>query len=346
MIKASVLGATGYAGQEIVRILSMHPQVEIAGLGSQSYAGQSYSYVYPHFRNILDKTCKSPQDPEVIADADVVFLALPHGLSSSLAEEILQQGKKVIDLGADFRLNSQKTYQAWYKAEPPSQELLQKAVYGISELNRDRIKVSSLIANPGCYPTSIILGLAPLLREKIIDTQFIIIDSKSGVSGAGRKVALGSHYSEVNEDLKVYGLPRHRHTPEIEQELSLLGEEDIKVSFTPHLIPMTRGMLSTIYTKPKAAIKINEVIKLYQDFYHHEPFIRVLPEGEYPHTKYVLSTNCCDIGLNWDERTGRLIIITVIDNLVKGAAGQAVQNMNMMFGLEEDIGLNKIAVYP
>lgn len=346
MIKASVLGATGYAGQEIIRILTVHPQVEITGLGSHSYEGQIYSNVYPHFRNILDKKCKSPQDPEVIDKADVVFLALPHGLSSSLAENILIQGKIVIDLGADFRLKSPETYQAWYKAEPPSQELLQKAVYGLTELNRGEIKGARLLANPGCYPTSIILGLAPLLKEKIIDPQFIIIDSKSGVSGAGRKVALGSHYSEANEDLKVYGLPRHRHTPEIEQELSLLGEEEIKVSFTPHLIPMTRGMLSTIYTRPKDSNKVKEIRQLYQDFYHGEPFIRVLPEGQYPHTKYVLSTNLCDIGLSWDERTGRLIIITAIDNLVKGAAGQAIQNMNIMWGLAEDTGLNKIAVYP
>lgn len=346
MIKVSILGATGYTGLELVRILYQHPQVEIVGLGTQSYAGQPFDSVYPHFRGFLNQVCKNISDPDLIDQADVIFLALPHGHSTSLVEAILNKGKKVIDLGADFRLNSPETYQKWYKAVGPSQELLQKAVYGLPELNREEIKKAQLIANPGCYPTTVILGLAPLLKEKLIDLTHIIVDSKSGTSGAGRGLRVPSLYCEVNENFKAYGFPAHRHTPEIEQELSFLAHQEIKITFTPHLIPMTRGMLSTIYTKLNSSISIQELASIYQKQYDNEKFIRVLPEGEYPQTKWVSGTNFCDLGLSLDESTGRLVVISAIDNLVKGASGQAVQNMNIMCGIDESCALTRIALFP
>ncbi|MDD4665813.1 MAG: N-acetyl-gamma-glutamyl-phosphate reductase [Clostridia bacterium] len=345
MIKVSVLGATGYTGQELVRMLAQHPEVEVVGLGTQSYANQAYADVYPHFRQIVDLTCREANDPALIEQADVVFLALPHGLSVPYAEKCLAQGKKVVDLGADFRLKNPEVYRAWYKKTGPAAELLQQAVYGLPEINRELIKKTKLVANPGCYPTTAILALYPLLKEKLLDPSFLIIDSKSGVSGAGRSLKVGSLYSEVNEDFKVYGLPHHRHAPEIEQELSAAAGEEIKVSFTPHLVPLTRGMMSTIYTRPLTA-EADKIKEVYQEYYSEEPFIRIYPQGEYPHTKWVQGTNFCDLGFSLDLRTGRLIIISVIDNLTKGASGQAIQNMNLMCGFEETLGLPKVALFP
>ncbi len=346
MIKVSILGSTGYAGQELVKMLVRHPEAEIVGLGSQSYIKQPFSKVYPLFRGILDMECQGISDNDLIEKADIIFLALPHGMSVPLVENVLKQGKKVIDLGADFRLQSPAVYSDWYKTAGPTPAQLAEAVYGLPELKREPIKKTKLVANPGCYPTTVLLGLAPLLKKKIINTNHIIIDSKSGVSGAGRGLAVSSLYSEVNEDLKVYGLPRHRHTPEIEQELSRLGQKDIRVTFTPHLVPMTRGMLSAIYTIPVKPVTQEEIQTVYEEFYRDEAFIRIFPKGEFPHTKWVLGTNFCDIGLNLDDRTGKLTIISVIDNLIKGASGQAIQNMNIMFGLAENAGLQKIALYP
>lgn len=346
MIKVSVLGATGYTGQELIRMLCRHSQVEIVGLGTQNYAGKPFSEIYPHFYGVVDDLCTNIDDVELIDKADAVFLALPHGLSVPYVEAVIKKGKRVIDLGADFRLKSPAIYADWYKNTGPAPEILAKAVYGLPELYREEIRKADVLANPGCYPTTAILGLAPLLENKLIDPGFIVIDSKSGVSGAGRGLVVTSLFSEVDNNFKAYGLPNHRHTPEIEQELSILAESDIKVSFTPHLIPMVRGMLSTIYTIPCANTNMAEIHKAYKEFYCEEPFVRVLPQGVYPNTKWVLGTNYCDIGLSWDERTGRLIVISAIDNLVKGASGQAVQNMNIMFGLNEDLGLNKVAIYP
>ncbi|QNB47489.1 N-acetyl-gamma-glutamyl-phosphate reductase [Thermanaerosceptrum fracticalcis] len=346
MIKVSILGATGYTGQELARMLCQHPQVEIVGLGTQNYVEQSFAHVYPNFRGVLELPCKGIYDPELITKADVIFLALPHGFSAPLVEKIIEQGKRVIDLGADFRLKSPEIYAEWYKTVGPTKEQLAKAVYGLPEINREKIKTATVIANPGCYPTTIILGLAPLLKQKIIDKNFIIIDSKSGVSGAGRSLNLTSLFCEVNEDFKAYGLPRHRHTPEIEQELGTVAGEEIQVTFTPHLLPMSRGMLSTIYAVLKEPLGFAEIEQLYKEFYKDEPFIRIQPRGEFPHTKWVLGTNYCDIGINVDERTGRITIISVIDNLVKGASGQALQNMNIMYGLDETLGLTRVALYP
>lgn len=346
MVKVSILGATGYTGQELARMLSQHPQAEIVGLGSQSYVDQPFSQVYPHFRGVLDMSCQGINNPKLIEEADVVFLALPHGLSVPLVQNALKKGKRVIDLGADFRLRSPEEYTQWYNKVGPDNELLKNAVYGLVELKRFAIKNASIIANPGCYPTTILLGMAPLLKGGLIDPNMIIIDSKSGVSGAGRSAVVASLYSEANENFKAYGLPKHRHTPEIEQELSLLGGQDIKVSFTPHLLPMTRGMLSTIYTIILDEAKGRVIHDIYRKYYEGDSFIRILPEGELPQTKWVLGTNYCDIGLSWDERTNRLTVISVIDNLIKGASGQAIQNMNVMCDLEEGLGLSRIAMYP
>lgn len=346
MIKASILGATGYTGQELVKMLYQHQNVEIVGLGTQNYANKPYSQVYPQFYGIVDIVCREIDDPRLIEEADVIFLALPHGLSVPYVEAAVKNNKKVIDLGADFRLKSPEEYTKWYKKQGPTGDILVNAVYGLPEINRDDIKKASVVANPGCYPTTAILGLAPLLSNKLINTDTIIIDSKSGVSGAGRSLAVGSLFSEVDNDFKAYGLPHHRHTPEIEQELSLLAEKDVRVTFTPHLLPMTRGMLSTIYTTPRTKINLTEILQVYRKFYQNEPFIRILASEQYPHTKWVLGTNMCDIGLCWDDRTGRLLVISVIDNLVKGASGQAIQNMNIMFGQEESWGLNRLALYP
>lgn len=345
MIKVSVIGATGYTGQELVRMLAQHPEVEVVGLGTQSYVGQVYADVFPHFRQVVDLTCSEANDPALMEQAEVIFLALPHGLSVPYVEKGLAQGKKVIDLGADFRLKSPQVYSAWYKKTGPTEELLRQAVYGLPEINRELIKKTNLVANPGCYPTTAILALYPLFKEKLLDPSFLIIDSKSGVSGAGRSLRTASLYSEINGDFKVYGLPQHRHVPEIEQELSAVAGEEVKVSFTPHLVPLTRGMMSTIYTRPLTT-DVDKIEEVYREYYGQEPFVRLYPQGKYPQTKWVQGTNFCDLGISLDSRTGRLILISVIDNLTKGASGQAIQNMNLMCGFEETLGLPKVALFP
>ena len=346
MIKVSVLGATGYTGQELVRLLYQHAEVKIVGLGTQNYVGQSFANVYPHFRGIIDIVCRSVDDEYLFDEADVVFLALPHGLSVPYVVKAINNGKKVVDLGADFRLKNQEVYEHWYKKTAPPADILAQAIYGLPEINRTIINNAVLLSNPGCYPTTAILGLAPLLHNKLVDIKDIIIDSKSGISGAGRSLSLGSMFSEAGNNFKAYGFPHHRHTPEIEQEISAIAGQEIKVSFTPHLLPMVRGMLSTIYIRPSAGTQYKHVLEAYETMYKKEPFVRVLPTGEFPNTKWVLGTNFCDIGLSWDERAEKIIIVSAIDNLVKGASGQAVQNMNIMFGLEESTGLKHIAVYP
>lgn len=345
MFKVSILGATGYTGGELVRILSTHPNVNIVGLGSQSYVDQPYDTVYPSLRG-YNMLCQSLNDDELISKADVVFIALPHGHAATYVEKALASGKKVIDLGADFRLKDQEEYKKWYKQEAPGEVLLKKAAYGIPELKAEEIKTAEVIANPGCYPTTVLLGLAPLIKNKVINTDSIIIDSKSGVSGAGRGLALNSHFCEANEDFKAYSVMGHRHIPEMEQELSLIAEERINITFTPHLLPITRGMLSTIYCKPQDKCSESFLRDMYLEFYKDMKFIRIRSQGEIPHTKWVIGTNYCDIGIFFDQRTGNIIIISVLDNLIKGASGQAIQNMNIMLGLEESTGLPKWGLYP
>lgn len=346
MIRVSVIGATGYAGQELVKIICQHPQVELRKLVTNSYKGLNIDEIYPYLTGFCNILCSELDIEAISAESDAVFIALPHGHSTAIVPKLLARGIKVIDLGADFRLKDKGVYEEWYQEDAPSNNLLEQAVYGLSELSSQEIANGKLIANPGCYPTSIILALAPLLKEGLIDLESIIIDSKSGVTGAGRSASVNNLYCEINEGFKAYGIPRHRHTPEIEQALSQIAKNKITVTFTPHLLPINRGILSTIYGKLIGSISIEKVSEIYKIFYSDKPFIRIRTGGNLPQIKWVAGTNLCDIGFVIDERTQRLIIVSAIDNLVKGAAGQAVQNMNLMFGLKETTGLLYPAVNP
>ncbi|MBM7853870.1 N-acetyl-gamma-glutamyl-phosphate reductase [Desulfohalotomaculum tongense] len=346
MIKAAVVGATGYTGAELVRILSRHPGVELVALTSRSYAGKPYYQVYPHLYNYIELECEELNLEQLVAGADVIFTALPHGHSMDIAAQAVKQGKKLVDLGADFRLNSVEHYHNWYKVKHTAPELLSQAVYGLPEINRAAVAGSTLVANPGCYPTTVILGLAPLLKNNLIDAGTIIIDSKSGVSGAGRGLSLKTHFSEVNDNFQAYAVAAHRHIPEMEQELCKLAGGEVTISFTPHLVPMTRGMLSTIYANLTCQMDSEQINRLYRQYYAGEYFVRVLPPGMLPQTKALAGSNFCDIAVTVDRRTGRVIVLSAIDNLVKGASGQAVQNMNVMFGLDEKSGLDVVGMYP
>ena len=345
MIKVGIIGATGYTGAELVRLIARHPKAEIVILTSQSYVGEKYTDIYPHLSKFVDLECSEQDIAKVIEKSDVIFTALPHGLSMDIVAAIKAKGKKVVDLGADFRLDDGSLYEEWYKVTHSQQDLLESAVYGLPELKKEEIAQSSIIGNPGCYPTSSVLALAPLLKEKLIALDSIIIDSKSGVSGAGRGLSLGAHYSECNENLKAYNIGVHRHIPEIEQELSKVAGSEVKISFTPHLIPMTRGILTTAYSNLLKDLSLEEVYALYQEFYLGKPFVRILSPGQLPQTKWVAGSNFCDIGLTVDKRTNRVVVVSAIDNLIKGAAGQAIQNMNLMFGLPEETGLDFPGMY-
>ncbi len=343
MIKVGVLGATGYAGAELVRLLCAHKNAEITMLASKSFAGQKMSDVIPSLKNICDIVLEEA-DPEVAAKkCDVVFTALPHGVSHEVIKELHTKGLKVIDLSGDFRYNDIKVYEKWYGVEHACPELLEESVYGLCELHRDKIKKSTLIGNPGCYTTCSILGLAPLVAKGMIETKNIIIDAKSGVSGAGRGLSQQTHFVECTETMKAYKVATHRHTSEIEQELSLLAGEDIVLSFTPHLVPMKRGIFVTEYANLKTTCTKEELLNIYKDFYKNEKFVRVL--DTLPEIKNITGSNYVDIGLTIDERLNRVIVVAVIDNLIKGAAGQALQNMNILFGLPEDEGLDFAGYY-
>jgi len=345
MVKVGIVGATGYVGGELVRLLTRHPQAEITYLVSESYEGKTIGEVFPHLHNWGNIVCQK-LDVEALAEkTEVVFLALPHGVSMDIAAQLLAKGKKVIDLGADYRFDNLAVYEKWYIKHTQPQ-LFSQAVYGLCELNREKIKTANLIGNPGCYPTTAILGLAPLLKSDLVELTNIIIDSKSGVSGAGRGLNLGTHFPECNETLKAYNVGKHRHKPEIEQELSKLAGEEMKITFTPHLIPMIRGMLSTIYLNIKPGVTLEQVHRLYQEFYQDEYFVRVLKPGVLPETKFVAGSNFCDLGLALDQDSNKLMVISAIDNLIKGAAGQAVQNMNIMFDLAEPRGLDYPGIFP
>lgn len=346
MVKASVIGATGYAGVELIRLLVLHPNVELTCLTSKTYAGQKIQEVYPHLRGFIDHELQEQDTDEIAQASDVVFLALPHGHAVPVAEKICRMGKKVIDLGADLRFRDTKVYEDWYRVKHENPALSWKAVYGLPEINRERIKEAQAVGNPGCYPTSAILALYPLIKNNLIDLNTIIIDSKSGVSGAGRSAAIGSLYGECAENLKAYNVGKHRHTPEIEQTLSEAAGREVYISFTPHLIPMTRGILTTAYASLNTKGKDVNVAELFRRCYQDEYFVRVHIKGVWPQTKWVTGTNFCDIGMDVDPRTNRVIVTTVIDNLVKGAAGQAVQNMNILFNLPEKTGLEIVPLYP
>ncbi len=345
-IKVGIIGATGYAGAELVRLLVSHPQAELVALTTQSYEDSLFYKVYPYVYRYVDQKCLQLDLPALVGSADVIFTALPHGHAMPVAREALRQGKKFIDLGADFRFDSREVYEQWYKVEHTAPDLLEQAVYGLPELHRDKIRSACLVGNPGCYPTSVILGLAPLLAHGLVDTGTVVADCKSGVSGAGRGLSLGVHFAEVNENFRAYNVGQHRHTPEIEQELGKLAGEAMVISFTPHLTPMNRGILSTLYARLKQEISAAKVRALYEEYYNAEFFVRVLPDGLLPQTKAVAGSNHCDLVPVVDPRTGRVVVVSAIDNLVKGAAGQAVQNMNLMYNLPETMGLDRPGLYP
>jgi N-acetyl-gamma-glutamyl-phosphate reductase len=345
-LKIAIVGSSGYTGGELFRLLLHHPHVTVTAVTSEKSAGQPLSSIFPHLAGLTDLVCE-PLKPEAVArKADVVFLALPHVTAQEAAFRFHQLGKKVVDLSADYRLANPAIYEKWYEHGHQYPELLKRAVYGLPELHREEIKKAQLIANPGCYPTSAILGLAPLVKRGVIDLKTIIIDSKSGVSGAGRSPSIEHQFSEVNEGLMAYKVGMHRHTPEIEQELGLLAGTAVTLSFTPHLVPMNRGILSTIYATLNTMMDTAQVRSLYEDFFGREPFVRVLPAGRFPNIRNVRGSNFCDIGVYADPRTGRVVVVTAIDNLVKGASGQAIQNMNLMVGFNETEGLKLAGLFP
>ncbi|HMK50827.1 MAG TPA: N-acetyl-gamma-glutamyl-phosphate reductase [Thermodesulfovibrionales bacterium] len=346
MLKVFVCGGSGYAGCELLRILSTHPEVIVAGVSSEKSAGKYVTDLFPGLYKYRSLAYEHLQKEEILKKADLFFLALPHAESQDAVDFFYRQGKKVIDLSADYRLRDAEVYEDWYRVPHRFRKTLGKAVYGLPEVYRKKIRTSRLIANPGCYPTGAILGLLPALKKKVIDVSPIIIDSKSGTSGAGRKADVALSFCEVNEGFKAYAIGSHRHTPEIEQELSAACGIPVTVNFTPHLLPVDRGILTTIYAPAVKKYTTEGIIKVYEEFYGKEPFVRVLESGRYPNIKNVRGTNYCEIGIRMNERTNTLIIVTAIDNLVKGASGQAVHNMNIMMGFEEKTGLDAMPLIP
>ncbi|MGF7035517.1 N-acetyl-gamma-glutamyl-phosphate reductase [Paenibacillus mucilaginosus] len=345
-VRAAIVGATGYGGAETIRLLLAHPHVAITSVVSSSNAGASIAEGFPHLNGILTDKLDAVDVDLLKEKADVVFLATPHGISSELSPKLLDAGLKVIDISGDFRLKNGEDYEQWYKHKPADPAYIDKAVYGLSEVFGDDVKGTDFVSNPGCYPTATALGLAPLAAHRWIDPKSIIVDAKSGVSGAGRGLSLTVHYSEMNENFLAYKVNKHQHTPEIEQTISRLAGEEAVITFTTHLVPMTRGILSTIYVNLKEARSEDEIFALFRSYYEGRRFVRILEKGKFPGTKQVLGSNYCDIGLSLDSRTGRLTVISVIDNVVKGAAGQAIQNLNLMMGWDEGTGLAFSPVYP
>lgn len=338
MIRVGVIGATGYAGAELVRILAAHPHVELTILTSRQYAGAAFEDIYPAMAGVIDNVCQ-PNDMETVCDrADVLFMALPHKVPMAIAPELIAKGKKIVDLSADFRFKNADAYETAYQPHS-SKDLLKEAVYGLSEVYAEDIKKAKLIGNPGCYPTSILLPMVPLVEAGLVDTNTIVADAKSGVSGAGRAPSLTTHFCEVQESFKAYKVAEHRHNPEIEEVLSRTADTPVTLTFVPHLVPMIRGMLATIYTNVAPATSLKTIRNCLTEYYAPHPFVRIVPENRLPDTRDVRGTNYCDIGIRMDTRSNRLILISVIDNLVKGAAGQAVQNMNLMEGLDPTTGL-------
>jgi N-acetyl-gamma-glutamyl-phosphate reductase len=347
MIKVGIIGATGYTGNELVRILAQHPEAEITAITSRTHAGKKLEEVYGNFTGWDGPTFSGSDSTDAVAGCDVVFLALPHGVALEMVPSLLEKGQKVIDLGADFRFRDAATYRTWYKLNHTQEELTKTAVYGLPEIHRKEIRRAMLIGNPGCYPTSVILPVYPLLKEGLIEPDRIIIDSKSGVSGAGRKAEFAYNYPELFGNFKAYGLAGHRHTPEIEQELSHGAGKEVKVSFTPHLLPVARGILSTIHLTLAKDVTTQEVEEVLARYYQGEPFVKIIKEPQLPELKWVIGTNCCQIGVRVDRRVKQLILVSVIDNMVKGASGQAVQNMNLLCDLPETMGLQQQwPVYP
>ncbi len=346
MIKAGIIGSTGYAGAELAGLLLDHPEAEVVWYGSRSYVGEEYSSIYRNMFRMVDAKCMDDNMEELAAQADVIFTATPQGLCASLINDGILEKAKVVDLSADFRIKDVKIYEKWYGLEHKSPGYIGEAVYGLCEINREDVRKARLVANPGCYTTCSILTLYPLVKEGLVDVSTIIIDAKSGTSGAGRGAKVPNLFCEVNESIKAYGIASHRHTPEIEEQLGYACGEKVLLNFTPHLVPMNRGILATAYASLTKPVSSGEVRAAYEKYYGNEYFIRLLPEGVYPETRWVEGSNFVDINFKIDERTGRIIAVGALDNLVKGAAGQAVQNMNLMFGLPEAMGLGRVPMFP
>ncbi len=345
MTETAIIGASGYTGIELIRLLAHHPELHVACVTSRQYAGKKVSRVFPSLGGFTDLTFEAPDPKSVAAKASTAFTALPHETAMEFVPKLLAEGLKVVDLSADFRFRNAGVYAEWYHTHS-SPELLAQAVYGLPELHKEDVRSAQLVGNPGCYPTSAILALAPLLKNRRVDVSTIIVDSKSGASGAGRAPAQGTVFCEVNESFKAYKVGQHRHTPEIEQELSFVAGAPVTITFTPHLTPMNRGILTTVYARILGDPTTEGLLEEMEAFYRDEPFIRVLPPESFPATSNVTGSNFCDLGLRVDGRTGRVVVVSAIDNLVKGASGQAVQNMNLMLGLEETAGLRLVPVFP
>ena len=346
MIKVGIIGSTGYAGQELVRILLGHKEAEIKWYGSRTYAGEPYADVFRNMFTLVPDICEGEDMERLCEEVDVIFTATPQGLCSTLVNEDILSKVKIIDLSADFRIKDVDTYEKWYGIKHGSPEYIKEAVYGLCEVNREQIKKARLVANPGCYPTCSFLSVYPLAKAGWIDMKSIIIDAKSGTSGAGRGTKVANLYCEVNESIKAYGVTTHRHTPEIEEQLSYASGQETLINFTPHLVPMNRGILVTAYANLVKDVTEEEIRALYEETYKEEPFVRVLPAGVCPETRWVEGSNYVDVNVKKDERTGRILMLGAMDNLVKGAAGQAVQNMNLMFDLPENTGLLMPPVFP
>jgi len=346
MIKVGIIGSTGYAGGELVRLLLQHKEAKIVWYGSRSYVGEKYASVYRNMFQLVDDKCLDDNIEELADKVDVIFTATPQGLCSKLVNEDILSKVKIIDLSADFRIKDVNVYEEWYKISHSSKEFIKEAVYGLCEINREDVKKARLLANPGCYTTCSILSLYPLVKEGLIDNQSIIVDAKSGTSGAGRGAKVPNLFCEVNESIKAYGVTTHRHTPEIEEQLGYAANEDIKIVFTPHLVPMNRGILVTAYANLKNDLSYEQVKAVYDKYYKDEYFIRVLEKDVCPETRWVEGSNFVDINFKIDKRTKKIVVMGALDNVVKGAAGQAVQNMNIMFGLDENEGLQIVPMFP
>ncbi|MDD3270075.1 MAG: N-acetyl-gamma-glutamyl-phosphate reductase [Syntrophomonadaceae bacterium] len=345
MFKVGIVG-DGYTAADLLRLLAGHDEVDPVMIFSTENIGKRIDEVYPHLTGFYDLKCQASDWELMKKECDAVFLALPHGLSVPIAMELLPAGVRCIDLGADFRLKDAGLYERYYEITHAAPQMLEEAVYGLPEIYREKICKSRLVANPGCYPTGAILPLVPLLEAGVLESQGIIVDSKSGVSGAGKTPKTSSHFCEVNEGIRAYGVGTHRHGPEIAQELSLAARQKVEMLFTPHLVPMNRGILTTIYTRLRSGVDPARVRTILENKYREEYFVRVLPEGVMPYTKWVYGSNLLDIGIHYDEASGRVILVSALDNLVKGASGQAIQNLNLMLGLEENKGLKALGIYP